>query len=375
MTIRFDNISDALIAWAHYGDKYRIVQSGYDYIIQKKLGFFEDPSFGYFQEGRVLKPEDIWHRSIQIEDNAKEAYVKFSQSVIKKYGWQKWFDKTHPKIDEYSLDRQLLVLDDNRTAIVKIDSQSNPDLKEDDEVYYTQEAWKAEQSKAEKPIETVEQLNAIVKDLANRKEIRWSVRSDGCEARAKLTQRYLRLMGIPKKDIELQWVSIPDHLRKLKYPWQFHVAVIVKVKGVKWIIDPSLCAEKALTLEEWIGFQHVDNRPINIGKTNFEPNKVTAFSSAYDNFYRIRPNEKLAIPIFSYPVSAALDTLQQWHLLETTVFNIPDIEKFNSALKAKIRFVLGRFGIPMFCNMISEIVPIISMKEGGCFRNINPIIL
>lgn len=114
-------------------------------------------------------------------------------------------------------------------------------------------------------IPSKQELDALVKDLAARKDIfPWDHKQNGCEARAPVMIQFLTAMEVPKENLGKIYLSAPDQ----KLGWKYHVAVIVKASdGTSYVLDPSLDPEKALTVKEWSDLQLPTNAVVkNLGR-------------------------------------------------------------------------------------------------------------
>jgi len=83
----------------------------------------------------------------------------------------------------------------------------------------------------------------------------WLYPDDGCYARAQLINRNLLqwMSTAPKKifvfgDLNVKTANSPYG----EVTWWYHVAPIVQVQGVKFVLDPSVDPIRPLKLEEWL---------------------------------------------------------------------------------------------------------------------------
>ena len=83
----------------------------------------------------------------------------------------------------------------------------------------------------------------------------WFYPDDGCYARAALSMRNIARSNIPLANkvfafgnLEVQTENSPDG----DVGWWYHVAPLVEVNGVKYVIDPSIEFDRPLTLKEWL---------------------------------------------------------------------------------------------------------------------------
>ena len=113
-----------------------------------------------------------------------------------------------------------------------------------------------------KPIHfpTKKDLDAITKALSSHHDFPWEYIRNGCQNRSNLTISYLKALNINLKCISQIFSVAPD----LKiydqqgdcHEWGYHVAPYITTDdGNEWVIDPSLCPNKALPLRKWIGLQ------------------------------------------------------------------------------------------------------------------------
>jgi hypothetical protein len=116
--------------------------------------------------------------------------------------------------------------------------------------------WASKQ-KLQERFETIRDLRF----LKSRRESEFTRRSswlypdDGCYARAALANRNLfrSFYPIPGKVFAFGNLSVKtENSPNGKVGWWYHVAPIVEVEGVKFVLDPSVEALTPLTLEEWI---------------------------------------------------------------------------------------------------------------------------
>jgi hypothetical protein len=141
-----------------------------------------------------------------------------------------------------------------------------------------------------KKVPTRSELDSLVRCLASKKAlptgdsrsalIPWEYTADACYARAQVVIDLLLLLGIPGANVQKQYVYIPSRFKNGDAPrWNYHVAVKVTLAdGTSWILDPSLAADRALSLEEWIGLQRGSASPkasMPIMHKTFDPEILT----------------------------------------------------------------------------------------------------
>jgi hypothetical protein len=93
----------------------------------------------------------------------------------------------------------------------------------------------------------------------------WLYPDDGCFARASLAVMNIMSLGAsaPNKifafgDLRVDTANAPGG----EVTWWYHVAPVVEVEGVKYVIDPSIEPRRPLTIDEWLGAMEED--PANI---------------------------------------------------------------------------------------------------------------
>lgn len=87
------------------------------------------------------------------------------------------------------------------------------------------------------------------------RRISWLYPKDGCFARASLFNRiaFRLFIPIPNKVFAFGNLRVKTpNARRGVVGWWYHVAPIVEVKGVKYVLDPAIDHEKPLPLEEWL---------------------------------------------------------------------------------------------------------------------------
>lgn len=84
----------------------------------------------------------------------------------------------------------------------------------------------------------------------------WFYPDDGCYARAAISMRNIARSNTPLAskvfafgNLEVQTQNSPDG----DVGWWYHVAPLVEVNGVKYVLDPSIEFDRPLTLKEWLG--------------------------------------------------------------------------------------------------------------------------
>ena len=90
---------------------------------------------------------------------------------------------------------------------------------------------------------------------AENRRTTWLYPDDGCYARASMVTRmaYQSLLPIPKKVFAFGDLTVKTPNSSYgSVSWWYHVASIVEVAGVKYVIDPAIDYEKPLTLLDWL---------------------------------------------------------------------------------------------------------------------------
>jgi hypothetical protein len=104
-----------------------------------------------------------------------------------------------------------------------------------------------------KPLDSVEELDNLVKALSEIDLIAWDLKEGVCYARANLTLQLLTFMGIPEKSLFKEYAVIPILMHnKFDWGYYYHVApLIVLSDKTEWIIDPALHRSSAMTVNQW----------------------------------------------------------------------------------------------------------------------------
>jgi hypothetical protein len=87
------------------------------------------------------------------------------------------------------------------------------------------------------------------------RRISWLYPTDGCISRAAMTNRWFKKRGyaIPSKVFAFGKLRMNTRNHPRGYvTWWFHVAPIVQINGVKYVLDPSVDAGKPLLLRDWL---------------------------------------------------------------------------------------------------------------------------
>ena len=111
------------------------------------------------------------------------------------------------------------------------------------------------------PVKNQEDADFLVKSLAKIEELAWPHKKDGCYTRAILACQLLESMSIPRSHIKkieaigsLSWNTTKDRVPLKNRQWVAHIAPIVTSEsGTRYIIDPSINPDRALSIEEWKG--------------------------------------------------------------------------------------------------------------------------
>jgi len=116
-------------------------------------------------------------------------------------------------------------------------------------------------------------LDDFTKILATKTDIfPWSYKDDGCYARANILSSFLMLSGIA--EASLSKIVMMHSAKSCKCVWNYHIAPLVTLEDkTQWVIDPSLDANQALSIDAWILLQpgHQSNLP-TIHIPNIEKN-------------------------------------------------------------------------------------------------------
>lgn len=104
------------------------------------------------------------------------------------------------------------------------------------------------------------------------KKLCWDYR-EGCYARAELGCYLLRFMGVPSEKIKKIWIRGSIELKTLarggRKAWTWHIApLVISESGEKFVIDPAVNKEKALTTNEWRNSFSKGPGPISSGEIN-----------------------------------------------------------------------------------------------------------
>lgn len=150
------------------------------------------------------------------------------------------------------------------------------------------------------------EMHSLASAISKIDLIPWHLSDGECSKRAELLIAFLKLMGIPEANIEKQYVIVPVEYRKSPYEdFMYHVAVVITAAdGTKWIIDPLFSPNRALTLNEWMGFQtsRLDQVDIFTAKSDapslISGNKITTSSA----FKELLPYIRLKLSIKAHGI-------------------------------------------------------------------------
>lgn len=87
------------------------------------------------------------------------------------------------------------------------------------------------------------------------RRLTWLYPQDGCFARADAGIKFLGDAGLPKPKKIFAFgdlAAATPYARSGKVSWWYHVAPVVDVDGVRYVLDPSVEAKRPLTVKEWI---------------------------------------------------------------------------------------------------------------------------
>lgn len=111
-----------------------------------------------------------------------------------------------------------------------------------------------------------QELDELVQALYKDRDLaEWDEKRDFCNARAEATIDLLALSGIPRTCFSKQYFFVSGVQASKKLPsWEYHVAAAITLaNGELYIIDPSLCKNKALTLDGWLAMQLKDAKSVS----------------------------------------------------------------------------------------------------------------
>lgn len=164
-------------------------------------------------------------------------------------------------------------------------------------IYVTPETLAQLNSAPKSPPKTREDLDALVQEFHKQSNLfPWDYLDDGCYARAQVMIDFLTLCGVPQDKMAKQYVMIPKDYRAGFHgshapdqTWNYHVAPIITLPdGSRWVIDPSLSKDKAISLDEWISLQKRTDSSLppmeseNWGKLEVDPSDEDSFDFTYD---------------------------------------------------------------------------------------------
>ncbi len=117
-------------------------------------------------------------------------------------------------------------------------------------------------TKQEKPVQSKAESDYLVQCLSKIQEIPWNYKFTGCQYKTTAACQLLQHMGVPGHTLKkiwafaeagdyLKWTSQDDTPDQYKR-WRWHIApILTTTTQEKYVIDPSLNPNQALSLEEW----------------------------------------------------------------------------------------------------------------------------
>ena len=113
----------------------------------------------------------------------------------------------------------------------------------------------------------------------------WLFPDDGCYARAALAVANLIIWKQPAPDKVFAFGDLTAYTQNTpdgQVTWWYHVAPVVSVKGVRYVLDPAIDAGRPLTLEKWLARMSPYPKQLHVaicGSGSYGPDDVCEYTS------------------------------------------------------------------------------------------------